>query len=203
MSFPWAARDYVKLPEIPDHWRFIDVGPGQFPHKRANLCVDRNAAVLAPIAATGRETLVCDINQNFPGITDKSFDYAWCSHLLEHVDDPAACAAALSRIAKAGTIVLPSAIKDAIFNFEEKEHQWHVLPNPVTGKEPIFVKHNREFVYPLEDDLVKQAMFFLFREGSNHDCTAEQYLRNWYQRKESALDIVHHWTGELKLIVIA
>lgn len=199
---PWGPRDYVKLPEFPKNWRVIDVGPGAYPLTRANLHVDRDPQILAPIGLTGKETLVTDINENFPGIADKSFDYAWCSHVLEHVEDPVACAAALTRIARAGTIVMPSTIKDALFNFEEVQHLWHVLPHP-SGLGPIFVRHNRGFVSPLEDDLVKQAMCFLFRTGSNHDCTAERHLRAWYQVNEPMLDVVYHWRDELKLTVIA
>jgi hypothetical protein len=199
----WAPRDYVQMPEIPKHWQVIDVGPGQYPLKRANMVVDRSGDILKPISDSGQATMQTDLNKGLPGIADKQFDYVWCSHVLEHVQDPVACAATLSRIGKSGTIVMPSAIKDGIFNFEEKEHLWHILPNPTTGKPPIFVRMNREFIYPLEDELVKQATSFLYRTGSNHECTAERNLRSWYQRTEQYLDVVYHWKGSLELIVHA
>lgn len=198
----WAPRDYVKRPEIPDSWIVADVGPGAYPLERANIFIDRDTAILAPLSAEGRETLLCNIENDFPGIPDKTFDYVWCSHVLEHVNDPVACAASLSRIGKSGTIVMPSAIKDGLFFFEEKQHLWHVLPNPVTGQPPIFVRHNRDFVYPLEDEMCQGAMCFLLRTGSNHECTAERYLRSWYQVHEQHLDISYHWTDTLELVVI-
>ena len=198
----WGPRDYVALPEIPDSWLVADVGPGAYPLKRANVLIDRDPKILEPLSAQGRKTIVCDINKGFVGIPDKSFDYVWASHILEHLDDVTACAAALSRIAKSGTIVMPSAIKDGLFFFEEKAHQWHVLPNPLPLQPPIFVRHNRQFVYPLEDETCQSAMCFLFRTGSNHDCTAERNLRAWYQSHEQYLDIAYHWKDNLSLIVI-
>lgn len=198
----WGPRDYVKRPEIPDSWMVADVGPGAYPLQRANVLIDRDPATIHPLSEQGRQTLVCDINKGFPGIPDKTFDYVWSSHILEHCDDVAACAAALSRIGKSGTIVMPSAIKDGLFFFEEKQHQWHVLPNPVTGQPPIFVRHNRDFVYPLEDATCQNAMCFLLRTGSNHECTAERYLRSWFQVNEQHLDISYHWQDKLELVVI-
>lgn len=198
----WAPRDYVELPPIPDHWNVVDVGPGTYPLKRANVYIDRNPEILAPIAEAGRPVLLCDINEDFPGIPDKSFDYAWCSHLLEHTEDPAACAASLSRIAKSGTIVMPSAIKDGIFNFEEPTHLWHLLMNPTTGKPPIFVRMNPDFIDPLHDLSVKSATCSLYRTGVDHECHFSDDLRMWFKTKERYLDIVYHWTDTLELIVI-
>lgn len=201
-DLPWAPRDYVALPDMPKHWRVVDVGPGAYPLKRANLCIDRDPEILAPISEQGIATLQDDINKGYQSIPDKSFDYVWCSHVLEHVDDPEACARTLSRIGKSGTIVMPSVYKEALGLFEESTHQWDILPHP-SGHAPIFVRRSRDFVYPLEDELASQALSFLFRTGSNHDCTAEIHLRTWFQYKEKYLDVVYHWTNELKLTVIA
>lgn len=200
-SLAWAPRDYVTLPEIPAHWKVIDVGPGAYPLKRANLCVDRSPEILAPISDAGQATMISDINEGLPGIGTKEFDYAWCSHLLEHVNDPAECCRVLGRIAKAGTIVMPSFYKESLFNFEEKTHQWLVVPNPTTGQPPIFIRHNRHFIAPLESDDVKQAMAMLYRVGSNHDCTIERNLRAWYQVNEAHTDVVYHWRGTCEVIV--
>ena len=55
---------------------------------------------------------------------DKVFDYAICSHVLEHVERPDAVIAELSRVAKAGYIEVP----------EAAERQDRRLPqSPVVG----------------------------------------------------------------------
>jgi SAM-dependent methyltransferase len=55
---------------------------------------------------------------------DKVFDYAICSHMLEHVEHPDAVVAELSRVAKAGYIEVPEAASAKIVDFPS--HLWWV-----------------------------------------------------------------------------
>jgi len=198
----WGPRDYVELPFIHDQWKVLDVGPGAYPLARADVYLDQDPERLEPLDLEGKETMLGNIEDGVPAIMDQAFDYVWCSHVLEHVENPQKAAATLSRIAKRGTIVMPSAIKEAIFNFEEEEHRWLVLPNPVDGKPPIFVRHNHGYLSKLKDNLVQKATCFLYRTGTHHECTAERALRGWFQTHEKDLDVIFHWTDELQLIVI-
>lgn len=199
---PRAPRDYVALPAIADHWKVLDVGPGSYPLLRADVFVDRNFDHLKPMQEHGRGTVIGDLMSGLPGIADKTFDYAWCSHVLEHVDDPAACARTLSRIAHRGTVVLPSAIKEAMFNFEEAEHKWLILPSPVDGGSPVFVRHNSEYMAKAKDASVQKITSRLFRTGPNRNGDEQRYLRKWFYNNEAVLDVVVHWEGEFKLQVI-
>jgi len=194
--------DYVPLPPIPVHWKVLDIGPGAYPLRRADVYIDRDPERLAPMRMDGKKTALLDIAGGLKEIPDKAFDYVWCSHVLEHVFDPADCATTLSRIAKTGTIVMPSAIKESLFNFEEAEHKWLVLPNPMFGGPPIFVRHNDDYIANLKDQVVQKAMCFLLRTGTDHDCSAEQRLHSWFAEREVNLDVIYHWTGKLELIVI-
>jgi SAM-dependent methyltransferase len=196
-----APRDYVAV-EIPNDWRVADVGPGRYPLKRANVFIDRDPEMLAGLPG---ETLLASIEDGYPQIRDKAFDYVWCSHVLEHVNDPVACARTLSRISRRGTLVVPSAIKEAIFNFEEPTHQWLILPHPTQGP-PIFIRQNREYIDRLKDVDIQKIACQVFRTGNG---TEEDFLwehetgRNWFAAHEPDLDIVVHWQDELKLQVIA
>lgn len=198
----WGPADYVRLPHIPDHWKCLDVGTGTHPWRRADVYADWDARMLQPLLADGKTTVLSDIRTGFPMFADKQFDFVWCSHVLEHVLElPEACAT-LSRIAKRGTIVLPSFAKEALFHFEDPDHVWNVLPNPTHGEPPIFVERNVGFTNRLRDQLCQKATSFLYRTGSQHECTAERHLRFWYQEHEKDLDIVYHWEGELKVVAI-
>jgi SAM-dependent methyltransferase len=55
---------------------------------------------------------------------DKVFDYAICSHVLEHVEHPDAVIAELARVAKAGYIEVPEAASAKIVDFPS--HLWWV-----------------------------------------------------------------------------
>lgn len=198
-----APRDYIGVANIPKEWKVVDVGPGAYPLKRADVYIDRDPAILGKLDLAGDQSIiVSSLEEGLPEISDKSFDYVWCSHVLEHVEDPAGCAATLSRIAKRGIVIMPSAIKESLFNFEEAEHLWFVLPPP-NGGPPIFVRENPEFIARLKDEDVQKATCFLYRIGTNHDCTVEIYLQKWFQKNEAALDVAYEWEGELKLQVIA
>lgn len=195
-----APREYVKLPKIGGI--MADVGPGTYPHPRADVYIDYRMDHLTPLQGNGKRTILSSLEDGLPEIADQEFNYVWCSHVLEHVENPAACAVTLSRIAPAGTVVLPSAVKDILFNFEEATHKWLVWWATHKGGPPVFVRHNAEHLARIKDTLVQQAMCYLYRTGSDHDCTAEQYLRKWYTEHEKDLDVIVHWTGKLELQVI-
>lgn len=200
---PWieqAPYQYVQLPAMPATWRVVDIGPGSYPLPRADVYIDRDPRVLEALRVTG-DRIVSSLEAGLPEIPDQAFDYAWCSHVLEHVGDPIGCAKTLARIAPRGTIVMPSAFKEALFNFEEATHKWLVLPDPAGGP-PIFVRQDEAQIQRLRDVSVQQANCMLYRHGSNHDCTVEKYLHDWFTEKEVDLDVVYQWAGELKLTVI-
>lgn len=198
----WAARDYIRLPFIHADAKVLEIGPGPHPLRRADVYVDVDAETVQGLRDAGKEAHLANACDGLSQFTDKQFDFCFSAHTLEHIIDlPEACAA-ISRVAKQGMIVLPSFAKDSMFNFEESDHFWHVLPNPTHGRPPIFVEHNSGFLKRLRDPMLQKATSFLYRTGTQHDCTAERYMRAWFQQHEPDLDVVYEWTGELKVIAI-
>jgi len=198
-----APCEYALPPyEIPADWRVLEVGPGDFPFYRADYVADWNPDKLAPLRNLGKRCYEANLAEGLKQFQDKQFDYVWCSHVLEHVDDPMACAATLSRIAKRGTLVVPSAVKESLFLFEEAEHKWLILPDPQEGKPPLFIRHNDAWVSPLKDVEAQKIACKLFRLGPNRLGEHQRYLRKWFHEHDRDLDIVVHWEGELKIQVI-
>jgi len=199
-----GPRDYVDIPwKIEEDWIVADIGPGTYPFYRADSFIDHDLDVIERVTFQ-RPDLgfhLVELAEGLPGIADNHFDYVWCSHVLEHVDDPLACARAISRVGKRGTLVLPSAIKESIFNFEEREHKWLILPHPSLGI-PMFIGYNIPFMQQIKDIRVQQSTCRLFRTGSGHECSEVNILREWFAAKEKYLDVVYHWEGELEIMVI-
>jgi predicted SAM-dependent methyltransferase len=200
---PRAPRDYVTLPPIPSHWRVLDIGPGGYPLPRADFYLDCTMDNLKPLQEQGKGTILDNLAAGLPKVEDKSFDYVFCSHVLEHQRDPADCVATLNRISKRGTIVVPSALKEGLFLHEESEHLWSVLPNPICGGAPIFVRKNRCDVDKVADREMQSIMCRLFRTGPSR-IPEQRYLRKWFYQHEADLDVIVHWDerNPLKVQVI-
>jgi SAM-dependent methyltransferase len=105
----------------------LDLGSGQDPHPRANiLCdkfvVDNTERACGAGLMVDRPLVLADATATpFP---DKAFDFVFCSHLLEHMDNPAALLTELQRISKRGYIETPSLIYEKLWGWEF--HRWFV-----------------------------------------------------------------------------
>ncbi|MEA2900329.1 MAG: hypothetical protein QOH36_216 [Actinomycetota bacterium] len=124
---PGRLRFFVRKlrhPIAPGHL-VVDVGSGGDPHPRADVIVDNSVdANFHRTVAFRRSapTVVADV-MALP-FRDHAFDYSICSHVLEHLDDPAGAAAELSRISRAGYVETPSDIHEKLFPMTW--HKWMV-----------------------------------------------------------------------------
>jgi SAM-dependent methyltransferase len=107
----------------------LDVGSGDKPHWRADVLLDwlpgkeSGAQRSGYDAARVTRPLFHGDAGDMP-FADQVFDYVICSHLLEHVVDPAAAIEEMMRVAKAGYIEVPEAASAKIVDFPT--HLWWV-----------------------------------------------------------------------------
>lgn len=104
----------------------LEVGSGQNPSPRANVLCDRHVVDeternLQPLVLD-RPFVVGDV-YSLP-FRDGAFDYVVCSHLLEHVDDPAAAIRELERVAPRGYVETPSRANEKVLS--HPFHRWTV-----------------------------------------------------------------------------
>ena len=110
--------------------KVLDVGSGGYPFPLATHLADlyetETSHRMEGLVQDSRPFTKCDI-QELP-FADKEFDFVYCSHLLEHVDDPAKVCKELMRVGKRGYIETPTKTSDIMFNFLylENHHKWHV-----------------------------------------------------------------------------
>jgi ubiquinone/menaquinone biosynthesis C-methylase UbiE len=107
----------------------LDVGCGDNPFPYATHLVDLlpepSKHRARELDTAGKPLVVADIHAlPFP---DKSFDFVYCSHLLEHVDDPITACGELMRVGKRGYIETPTGGKDALFAWVGEMHKWQVV----------------------------------------------------------------------------
>jgi uncharacterized protein YbaR (Trm112 family)/SAM-dependent methyltransferase len=132
------SRLYWVADTLRDHWWMhkrlgitesdlvLDVGSGSSPDLRSNVLCDKfvvdgterhGGAILRD-----RPLVVGDV-ERLP-FKSGAFDYVICSHVLEHVSDPAQALSELGRVANRGYIETPSAEWELVAGFPF--HRWRV-----------------------------------------------------------------------------
>ncbi len=117
------------MPHLPAGGVILDIACGGNPLPQATLLSDLHMGPsphrTVPLARDQRPFIVLDIH-HLP-FKDKSIDYVYCSHVLEHVADPELACREIMRVAKAGYIETPTLMKDALFAWAGMiHHRWHV-----------------------------------------------------------------------------
>jgi len=107
----------------------LDVGSGDKPHWRADVLLDWLPGKESSAQRSGRDAaritrpLFHGDAARMP-FADQVFDFVICSHLLEHVVDPAGVLEEVMRVARAGYIEVPEAASAKIVDFPT--HLWWV-----------------------------------------------------------------------------
>jgi SAM-dependent methyltransferase len=119
-------RRRIDIPVGPDAV-VLDIGSGDKPHWRADVLLDRYPDSVYAGQRSGRAAArvsrpMFDADAGAMPFADDAFDYVVCSHVLEHVVDPAAVAAEMQRVARAGYIEVPEAASAKILDFPS--HLW-------------------------------------------------------------------------------
>jgi SAM-dependent methyltransferase len=112
----------------PNNKKIVDVGCGHTPFPYANILVDKDIANCKErfgfaIPVDGRRIIEADIEVMLP-FSDKEVDFLYCSHTLEHCENPLIAAQEIIRVAKAGFIEVPNIIYELLFGGDESLHKW-------------------------------------------------------------------------------
>jgi hypothetical protein len=107
----------------------VDIGGGHYPFPLATVLADLyfhdSPHRTDELIRDHRPLLQLDIH-DLP-FSDKSIDFVYCSHVLEHVTDPLQACAEIMRVGKKGYIETPTFGKDSLFGWATNvSHKWHV-----------------------------------------------------------------------------
>ena len=103
----------------------LEIGSGHNPKARSDVLCDkfitddeqRGGTIVA-------DRPIVEADGQFLPFADRAFDYVICSHVLEHVEDPAQLIAELERVARRGYIETPAEIGERIYGWHY--HNWVV-----------------------------------------------------------------------------
>ena len=141
----WAFQNEQMTWDIKPSDLVLDVGSGGWPFKRANHLADK-----FPDDTTHRfESFVKDERPFFEAdlealpFKDKTYDFVFCSHVLEHLDNPGQAMRELMRVGKRGYLEVPTRLSDVMLNFTRlpNHHRWHSVRQ---GKTLVLVEWNQE-----------------------------------------------------------
>ena len=114
----------------------------------------------------------CDV-ENMP-FQDKEFDFVYCSHVLEHVNDPVKACSELIRVGKRGYIETPTRLFEIMCNVgfnDPTEHKWYVN---LIGNSLIFIpktskdrKNTGNFFLRLYQIRVINPFKYFFKRNKN------------------------------------
>lgn len=121
----------------------LDVSCGGYPFPKATILADAYLCDIPHRAGSHirdyRPFVQCDV-QNLP-FRDRSIDFVYCSHTLEHVESPLKACLEIMRVGKRGYIETPTFGKDVLFGWAgEAHHKWHVT---AIDNMLIFLEYNQ------------------------------------------------------------
>jgi ubiquinone/menaquinone biosynthesis C-methylase UbiE len=133
----------VRILGIRDSDRVLEIGGGFYPFARADVITDlsfsdasnRNGAQML----FRRDKTYVECPAEALPFRDGEFDFAFCSHVLEHTADPAKALREMTRVARRGYLEVPSAFSDYISG--NPTHRWLI-----TLEEGVLVLRPRNFM---------------------------------------------------------
>jgi len=182
---------FIKF-DIKEGEKVLDIGSGGFPFPYATQLVDKFPEKThhryEKLKTKNLPFVQADI-QELP-FGDKSFDFVYCSHVLEHVEDPAKAISEIVRIGKRGFIEVPTKTSDLIFNLTRLDHfhKWYI--NKV-GNKLIFIEYNKNELRDTGDrELFHMAHSFL-----------PNAFKRMYRKNKDLFTNFHLWEDKIEYII--
>ncbi len=136
--------------------KVLDIGSGPFPFPLATVLADAYTEPtihrVGKLVRDSRPFIQCPV-EHMP-FQDKEIDFVFCSHVLEHVDDPIAACREIIRVGKRGYIETPAIAKETILGLSTM-HKWRVHS---VGHSLIFFEYGEREKEGLRNNAFPQAI---------------------------------------------
>ncbi len=181
--FPLFLRRKILVKNIGQNDIVLDIGSGDKPFWRSDVIVDRylndDQQRHSGAMIYDKKKIFVDADvENLP-FKDKVFDFAFCAHLLEHVENPEKAIKEITRVAKSGYIEVPNGIIDLFEPFPP--HLWFC--NYRDGKLMFFQKEkSKNFLIELTEsfgrNFLPDSLFIYLMVKNQHKIFIELYWKD-------------------------
>jgi SAM-dependent methyltransferase len=170
--------------------RVLDVGNGGDPFPHATVLVDRfpktSTTRIEPLVTKNKPFVLADIHA-LP-FRDKSFDYVYCVHVLEVIENPLKACQELMRIGKRGFIETPTAGKDILFAWAKGVQKWHVV---AIGRSLCFFEYSERQLDGIGSTLWRDLI-----SSSRHHPFQEVFYSN-----QDVFNVMFTWEDQFSVFV--
>ena len=181
-KYDYQSR-YIKF-DIRENEKVLDIGSGGEPFPHATHLLDKfpgktqhryNRLKTNQLPFTQGDV------QALP-FADLEFDFIYCAHVLEHVEDPAKALEEIMRAGKRGYIEVPTRMSDIVFNFARLKHfhKWHIS---MLGNTLIF----KEYADWETRDTGSQELFFMAHSHTPN------LMRSFYRKNKDLFTNMFLW----------
>jgi SAM-dependent methyltransferase len=196
----WAAdndrtsyqRRYVQF-DYREGDRVLDVGSGGQPFPHATVLTDRflgrptrRFTRSEPLVTSNKPFVLADIH-HLPFL-DKAFDYVYCAHVLEVIDDPMRACRELIRVGKKGFIEAPTAAKDMLFAWGRNVQQWHLV---AIERTLCFFEYSERQLDGVRSTLWRDYIF----SRRHHP------LQDVFYHNQDVFNVMFSWTDSFSIVV--
>jgi SAM-dependent methyltransferase len=168
----------------------LDIGSGAYPFPYATVLVDRFIEETEhrhePLRKDNKIFVQADVSE-LP-FADKSFDFVYCSHVLEHVEDPIKACREIIRVGKRGYIETPTFGKDVLFAWAKNMHKWHVV---AIGRNLCFFEYSQR----QEEGIRSSAWYDIIFRRCYHP------LQEAFYKNQDIFNVMFNWSGQFAVFV--
>jgi hypothetical protein len=152
-------REIMRLLDIHKEWKVIDIGGSNRPIARANVVTDIKD-LSEFYAKSDIDFVRCS---NLKGFAANAFDFAFASHVIEHVPDPQDFCQELVRIASRGYIEIPTPLFDNLYIGNKGSHiHWFYFDD---SNECLIYDNRKDVLRPMIDIKEGNLLFPYFRQS--------------------------------------
>jgi len=188
----WTHQNEVMSWDIAAHERVLDVGSGGWPFSKATHLADRfpekTTHRVEALKRDERPFIAVDVERLPFG--DGSYDFVFCSHVLEHLDDPGRAIRELMRVGRRGYIEVPTRLSDVMLDFTrlENHHRWHGL---VLGGTLVLIEWSES-----ERRELGQEFFVALQSAYTNP------FQDFFERNRDLFFAGLRWSGRIAFLVI-